>query len=99
MQSTIKTPVTVGTFFVTYSDGCPNGTHKHLFFGKPTKKEMKDSFEKCFNGNSIKKVIVVDVERTNLEIDFTSAFLNKTISDFIEEHAHNTLDFESVIIH
>lgn len=99
MQSTIKTPVTVGTFYVTFTDDTPNGTHKHLFFGKPTKKEIKDSFEKCFNGNAIKKVVVVDIERTLLEIDFTSAFLNKTVSDFIEEHAHNVLDFESAIIH
>lgn len=97
MQSTIKTPVTVATFYVTFSDDTPNGTHKHLFYGKPTKATMKTAFEKCFNGNSIKKVTVVDVERTNLEIDFTSAFLVKTVADFIEEHAHNLLEFESVI--
>lgn len=98
MQSTIKTPVTVGTFYVTFTDDTPNGTHKHLFFGKPTKADMKKAFEKCFNGNAIKKVTVVDVERVTLDIDFTSAFLVKTVSDFIEEHAHNVLDFESTIV-
>ena len=98
MQSTIKTPVTVGTFYVTFTDDTPNTTPKHLFFGKPTKKEMKDAFEKHFSGNAIKKVTVVDVERVNLEIDFTSAFIVKTVSDFIEEHAHNVLEFESAIV-
>ena len=98
MTSTMKTPVTIATFYVTFSDDTPNGTHKHLFYGKPSKGDMKKAFEKAFEGNAIKKVTVVDVERENLTIDFTSAFLVKTVGDLIEEIAHNTLDFESVII-
>ena len=98
MNSTIKTPITIVTFYVTFSDDTPNGTHKHLFYGKPSKGDMKKAFEKTFEGNAIKKVTVVDVERKNLTIDFTSAFLVKTVGDFIKEIAHNTLDFESVIV-
>lgn len=98
MTSTIKTPVTIATFYVTFSDDTPNGTHKHLFYGKPTKCDMKKAFEKAFEGNAIKKATVVDVERVNLTIDITSAFLVKTVGDLIEEIAHNTLEFESVII-
>lgn len=98
MTSTIKTPVTIASFYVTFSDDTPNGIHKHLFYGKPAKSDMKKAFEKAFVGNAIKKATVVDVERVNLTIDITSAFLVKTIGDLIEEIAHNTLDFESVII-
>lgn len=98
MTTTIKTPVTIATFYVTYCDDTPNGTHKHLFYGKPSKGDMKKAFEKKFAGNAIKKVTVVDVERENLTIDITSAFLVKTVGDLIEEIAHNTLDFESAII-
>ena len=98
MTSTMKTPVTIATFYVTFSDDTPNGTHKHLFYGKPSKGDMKKAFEKAFEGNAIKKVTVVDVERENLTIDITSAFLVKTIGDLIEEIAHNTLDFESAIV-
>lgn len=98
MTTTIKTPVTVATFYVTYSDDTPNGTHRHLFYGKPSKNEMKNAFEKCFEGNSIKKVTVVDVERENLTINAISDFLVKPVGDLIEEFAHYTLDFESVII-
>lgn len=98
MQTTIKTPVTIATFYVTFSDDTPNGTHKHLFYGKPTKKETKDAYEKVFSSNSIKKVTVVDIERENLTINITSAFLVKTVGDLIEEIAHNTLDFESAIV-
>lgn len=98
MTTTVKTPVTIATFYVTFSDDTPNGTHKHLFYGKPTKGDMKKAFEKAFVGNAIKKATVVDVERVNLTIDITNAFLVKTIGDLIEEIAHNTLDFESVII-
>lgn len=98
MTSTIKTPVTVATFYVTFSDDTPNGTHKHLFFGKPSKGDMKNAFEKVFSGNAIKKVTVVDVERENLTIDITNAFLVKTVEDLITEIAHNTLDFESAIV-
>lgn len=98
MNSTIKTPVTIATFYVIFSDDTPNGTHKYLFYGKPSKNDIKKAFEKAFKGNAIKKVTVVDVERNNLIIDFTSAFLVKTVGDFIEEIAHNTLDFESAIV-
>lgn len=98
MTTTIKTPVTIATFYVTFSDDTPNGTHKHLFYGKPSKGDMKKAFEKAFEGNAIKKVSVVDVERENLTIDITSAFLVKRVDDLIEEIAHNTLDFESVIV-
>lgn len=98
MISTMKTPVTIATFYVTFSDDTPNGTHKHLFYGKPSKVDMKKAFEKTFEGFTIKKVTIVDVERENLTIDITSAFLVKTIGDLIEEIAHNTLDFESVIV-
>lgn len=98
MQTTIKTPITIATFYVTFSDDTPNGTHKHLFYGKPTKKEIKDAYEKVFSSNSIKKVTVVDIERENLTINITSAFLVKTVGDLIEEIAHNTLDFESAIV-
>lgn len=99
MQSTIKTPVTVGTFFVTYSDGCPNGTHKHLFFGKPTRKEMITAFEICFEGNAIKKVILVDVERINLEIELEARHLSIPIDELIENKVHQITDFESSIMH
>lgn len=98
MTSTMKTPVTIATFYVTFSDDTPNGTHKHLFYGKPSKSDMKKAFEKAFEGNAIKKVTVVDVERENLTIDFTSEFLVKTVGDLISEIAHNTLDFESAIV-
>lgn len=98
MISTMKTPVTIATFYVTFSDDTPNGTHKHLFYGKPSKGDMKKAFEKAFEDNAIKKVTVVDVERENLTIDFTSTFLVKTVGDLISEIAHNTLDFESVIV-
>lgn len=98
MTSTIKTPITVATFYVIYSDDTPNGTHRHLFYGKPSKNEMKKAFEKEFEGNAIKKVTVVDVERENLTIDFTSEFLVKNVGDLISEIAHNTLDFESAIV-
>ena len=101
MQTTIKTPVTIATFYVTFSDDTPNGIHKHLFYGKPSKNDMKKAFEKTFKGNAIKKIkkiTVIDVERKNLNIDFTSAFLVKTVGDLISEIAHNTLDFESAII-
>lgn len=98
MTSTIKTPVTIATFYVTFSDDTPNGTHKHLFYGKPSKGDMKKAFEKTFEGKAIKKVTVVDVERENLTIDITSAFLVKTVGDLISEIAHNTLDFESAIV-
>ncbi len=98
MTSTMKTPVTIATFYVTFSDDTPNGTHKHLFYGKPSKGDIKKAFEKAFEGNAIKKVTVVDVERENLTIDFTSAFLVKTVGDLISEIAHNTLDFESAIV-
>lgn len=98
MTSTIKTPVTIATFYITFSDDTPNGTHRHLFYGKPSKGDMKKAFEKAFEGNAIKKVTVVDIERVNLTIDITSAFLVKTTGDLIEEIAHNTLDFESAII-
>lgn len=98
MTSTMKTPVTIATFYVTFSDDAPNGTHKHLFYGKPSKVDMKKAFEKAFEGSAIKKVTVVDVERENLTIDFTSAFLVKTVGDLISEIAHNTLDFESAIV-
>lgn len=98
MTSTMKTPVTIATFYVTFSDDTTNGTHKHLFYGKPSKGDMKKAFEKTFEGNAIKKVTVVDVERENLTIDFTSAFLVKTVGDLINEIAHNTLDFESAIV-
>ena len=98
MTTTIKTPVTITTFYVTFTDDTPNGTHKHLFYGKPSKGDMKKAFEKAFEGNAIKKATVVDIERVNLTIDITSAFLVKTIGDLIEEIAHNTLDFESAIV-
>lgn len=98
MTSTIKTPVTIVTFYVTFPDDTPNGTHSYLFYGKPSKGDMKKAFEKAFEGNAIKKATIVDVERVNLTIDITSAFLVKTIGDLIEEIAHNTLDFESVIV-
>lgn len=98
MTTTIKTPVTIATFYVTFSDGTPNGTRKHLFYGKPSKGDMKKAYEKTFEGFATKKVTVVDVERENLTIDITSAFLVKTVGDLIEEIAHNTLDFESAIV-
>ena len=98
MTSTIKTPVTIATFYTTFSDDTPNGTHKYLFYGKPSKADMKKAYEKAFEGNAIKKATVVDVERVNLTIDITSAFLVKTVGDLIEEIAHNTLDFESAIV-
>lgn len=98
MTTTIKTPVTIATFYVTFSDDTPNGTRKHLFYGKPSKGNMKKAYEKTFEGNAIKKVIVVNVERENLTIDITSAFLVKRVDDLIEEIAHNTLDFESAIV-
>lgn len=101
MTTTIKTPITIATFYVIFSNDTPNGTRictKHLFYGKPSKGDMKKAFEKKFAGNAIKKVSVVDVERENLTIDITSAFLVKTVGDLIEEIAHNTLDFESAII-
>lgn len=98
MTTTIKTPVTITTFYVTFCDDTPNGTRKHLFYGKPSKGDMKKAFEKTFAGFAIKKVSVVDVERENLTIDITSAFLVKRVDDLIEEIAHNTLDFESAIV-
>lgn len=98
MTTTIKTPVTIATFYVTFSDDTPNGTHRHLFYGKPNKNDMKKAFEKVFSGNSIKKVTVVVVERENLTIDAISDFLVKPVGDLIEEFAHYTLDFESAII-
>jgi hypothetical protein len=98
MTTTIKTPVTIATFYVSFSDDTPNGAHRHLFYGKPSKGDIKKAFTKAFEGNAIKKATVVDVERVNLTIDITSAFLVKTIGDLIEEIAHNTLDFESTII-
>lgn len=98
MTTTIKTPVTIATFYVTFSDDTPNKTHRYLFYGKPSKGDMKKAFEKAFEGNAIKKATVIDVERVNLTIDITSAFLVKTVGDLIEEIAHNTLDFESVIV-
>ena len=48
MTSTMKTPVTIATFYVTFSDDTPNGAHKHLFYGKPSKADMKKAFEKEF---------------------------------------------------
>lgn len=98
MTSTMKTPVTIATFYVTFSDDTPNGAHKHLFYGKPSKADMKKAFEKEFEDKAIKKVTVVDVERENLTIDFTNEFLVKTVGDLIIEIAHNTLDFESAIV-
>lgn len=98
MTSTMKTPVTIATFYVTFSDDTPNGTRKHLFYGKPSKGDMKKAFEKEFEDDAIKKVTVVDVERENLTIDFTNEFLVKTVGDLIIEIAHNTLDFESAIV-
>lgn len=98
MTSTMKTPVTIATFYVTFSDDTQNGVHKHLFYGKPSKVDMKKAFEKEFENNAIKKVTVVDVERENLTIDFTSEFLVKNVGDLIIEMAHNTLDFESAIV-
>ena len=98
MTTTIKTPVTIATFYVTFSDDTPNGTHRHLFYGKPSKGDMKKAFEKAFKGNAINKVTVVDVERENLTITAISDFLVKSVGNLIEEFAHNTLDFESAII-
>ena len=98
MTTTIKTPVTITTYYVTYCDDTPNGTHKHLFYGKPSKGDMKKAFEKKYAGNAIKKVSVVDVERENLITDITSVYLVKTVGDLIEDIAHNAFDFESAII-
>lgn len=98
MNTIVKTPVTVATIYVNFSDDTPNGTHNYLFFGKPTKKKMKTAFEKAYSGNSIKKSTIVDVARKNLEIELSDAFLVKTVEDLIIEFAHNELNFESTII-
>ena len=98
MNSTIKTTVTIATIYNTYTDDTPSGTHKYLLFGKPTKGEVVKAFDKCFAGNNIKRVTVCEIERHNLTLNLTPAFLVKTVEDFIIELARNELEFESTLI-
>lgn len=98
MNSTIKTPVTIATIYNNYEDARAGETHKYMLFGKPTKGEIMKAFDKAHLNEGIKRVTVCDVERHNLTLNFTSAFLVKTVEDFIIELAHNELDFESTLI-
>ena len=99
MQTTIKTKVTVATVYVVFADKTKaSETRRVLFIGTPTKVEVKTEYEKTLIPDNAKKVTVCELERINLECNLTSAFLVKTVEDFIIENAKTVTEFESTII-
>lgn len=97
MQSYIKTPVTLAKIYVTF-EAHESEFHTPLFLGKLTRKEIQETFKTWFGKSDFKAIKILEVQRVELTIDFTGAFVNKTLEDFIIEHAHNTLEFEYAIV-
>ena len=92
----IKVELTIATIYTKLNDGL-NGVHKYCILGKKSKKEVKEIFLDIY-GNGIDKCQIIELEKKIDTITLSLMDMEKSISDIISTHCHDSYNTESMLL-
>ena len=93
----IRVDLTIATVYVRLNYG-KTGVHKYCIVGKKNKKEVKELFLNIYSGNGIEQCQVVELENKKDNIELSLEDMEKSISDIISSHCHDSYNTESMIL-
>ena len=93
----IKVALTIATIYTKLNDGL-TGVHKYCILGKKSKKEVKEMFLNIYGGNGIEQCQVVELENKKYNITLSLDDMEKSISDIISTHCHDSYNTESMLL-
>lgn len=93
----IRVDLTIATVYTRLNDGI-TGVHKYCIFGKKNKKEVKELFLNIYSGNGIEQCQVVELENKKDNITLSLEDMEKSISDIISTHCHDSYNTETMIL-
>ena len=93
----IKVDLTIATIYTKLNDGL-TGLHKYCILGKKSKKEVKEMFLDIYGGNGIEQCQVVELEKKIDTITLSLVDMEKSISDIISTHCHDSYNTESMLV-
>ena len=93
----IKVDLTIATIYTKLNDGL-TGVHKYCILGKKSKKEVKEMFLNIYGGNGIEQCQVVELENKKYNITLSLDDMEKSISDIISTHCHDSYNTESMLL-
>ena len=93
----IKVDLTIATIYNKLNGGLTGG-HKYCILGKKSKKEVKEMFLTIYGGNGIDKCQVLELEKKTDTITLSLVDMEKSISDIISTHCHDSYNTESMIL-
>ena len=93
----IKIDLTIATIYTKLNDGL-TGVHKYCIIGKKSKKEVKEMFLNIYGGNGIDKCQIIELEKKIDTITLSLVDMDKSISDIISTHCHDSYNTESMLL-
>ena len=93
----IKVDLTITIIYTKLCDGI-TGVHKYCILGKKSKKEVKEMFLDIYAGNGIEQCQVVELENKKDNIELSLDDMEKSISDIISTHCHDSYNTESMLL-
>ena len=93
----IKVVLTIATIYTKLNDGL-TGVHKYCILGKKSKKEVKEIFLNIYGGNGIDKCQIIELEKKIDTITLSLVDMEKSISDIISTHCHDSYNTESMLL-
>ena len=93
----IRVDLTIATVYTRLNDGF-TGVHKYCILGKKNKKEVKELFLNIYSGNGIEQCQVVELENKKDNIELSLEDMDKSISDIMSTHCHDSYNTESMIL-